>query len=416
MNGRCAFIAATALASVALAGCVTERAEPANNVLFGTEAITKENSDGTRTLDPERILDPNARITTLSQDIRTELIPLGRIEFDMQTFPLVSPGGEYIATETGIAPTMATILGQPDASVPTETRIEIHRIVPASSEDEERAWAIELVTRLEGEYLLGRSCNEQGFLIEAPQSDGSRWLGFASWSDGEVTWIAQDEFVNAFAVLGPRGRIAWSRRAVDELNFHLVVMMKGSVYPIGGEEKSWLFPTWTQDGFGLFAVTIGADQQLDAVFMLGETEAAMRQSRRMIPLLKPAGIASAYQMHAPNPLTMGLPAGARPSLVFYHPGYRRMSVWRPLRNDRMQALRLDFGSAAGVMDDQDYIVLTLADKVVGQPLEQPDSRTVLAPMAYLPRLTMSRNWRYVMFAPLTSKPTTLQVVGMNLAE
>jgi hypothetical protein len=165
--------------------------------------------------------------------------------------PLISPDGRFVATQTGIAPTWPTIVAGPEAEVPSLTRIEVYQLDRRTSVSESQRNAPVLMFSLAEPSLLGRSCDSEGFLIESPRENGSRWIGHVSWTTGDTLWLIDDDRVNAFATAGPDGRLAWSRRAVDEHHFELVVRLGdecGSNLRFGGD---WLMPTWSGSGDGL---------------------------------------------------------------------------------------------------------------------------------------------------------------------
>src|SRR5262249_4976283 len=57
---------------------------------------------------------------------------------------------------------------------------------------------------------------------EAPQADGSRWIGQVSWS-GAFKWLVQGPLVNAHATLTPRGELLFTSRAVESDTANLVI-------------------------------------------------------------------------------------------------------------------------------------------------------------------------------------------------
>jgi hypothetical protein len=106
--------------------------------------------------------------------------------------------------------------------------------------------------------MVGRSADADGFLVEAPQKDGSRWIGRIGWESGEVTWLARGPEIAAFGVLGPTGDLAFCRRtrpdvgdAAASAGFGLVVRRHGTepkeLVLEAGTGESYLFPVYGLD-------------------------------------------------------------------------------------------------------------------------------------------------------------------------
>src|SRR6185503_18951506 len=102
--------------------------------------------------------------------------------------------------------------------------------------------------RIDEPLILGRSADMQGFLVESPRQDGSRWIGKATWDSGEITWLVQDDYVNAFASLGPGGQLAWSRRAKVGDHFDLVVRDESGEWTLPADGTDWAMPSWSATG------------------------------------------------------------------------------------------------------------------------------------------------------------------------
>jgi hypothetical protein len=211
--------------------------------------------------------------------IRAEIQLQGNVPYDNMSVPLVSPDGRYIATQTNISPTWPTLLAEWEADVPVATRIEIYRR-PLDGN------AVGHHMTLHEPLILGRSYDNGGFLVEAPQDDGSRWIGYIEWESGELHWLVADEFVNAFASLGPGGRLAWSRRDVNDIDDHFELVVRGpdqnvlqaashaaNEWSYSRDRESWLMPTWSGNGNGLFAFVLTGDY-LEAVYAVGSDPSA----------------------------------------------------------------------------------------------------------------------------------------------
>ncbi len=337
----------------------------------------------------------NTPTQTRTTRIMAEIIPCGRIPYDSQTLPLVSPDGRFIATQTQIAPSWDTVLARDGAQVPIATRVEIYRLTDDS---------IDFVTDVDTPVMLGRSFNDEGFLVEAPQPNGARWIGLASWSTGNINWLVSDEFVNAFASLGPDDRLAWSRRHLDDQDdvFELVIRRSGDEWTVQSDNESWLMPTWSGRGDGLFALTL-SDGELDAVYVNANNVAALHQSRRSIHLANNASLYSAYQTigaHVTGPETVAVE-----QFIFHHPARARMAIWRPRSGSRDAMTLFDVNTFAVVVDRHDHALVTTQNHLLRQNLrEMRDRREVLGGIQ-VPRVTGSPDWQYILLSPRESEVT-----------
>jgi hypothetical protein len=318
----------------------------------------------------------------------------GTIPYDNMTLPLVSPDGQYVATHRGLAPTWATLLAEPGAAVPAATRIEIYRL-PDNEEDAPQVQAI-----VEEAGLLGRACTDDGFLIESPQDNGSRWIGLASWETGQVSWlIADDRAVSAFATMGADGRLAWSSRPVDGGHFDLMIRRGAEEWRLPGQGGDWLMPTWSGAGDGLFALLL-RDETLDVTHMIASSAADVRRTIRPLPLAAAkATIDTAYQTLNATVATMtGRPA-ARDQLVFFHPVRLCAAVWEP----PSVPVLLDRDSVAAVIDRDDpaYVLMTTGKDLIRRRLldEERMDRITLIAGTQVPRPTAAEEWPYILLEP-----------------
>jgi hypothetical protein len=368
-------VACLACLSVLLAGCTTTRSTP-----VGSTAAS--NSDLT-----------NRPAATRTTRVVAEIVPWGSIEYDRQTLPLVSPDGRFMVTQTRIAPTWPTLLAQRDAQIPVATRIQIHRLDASTR-------SLEFVRNINAPVVLGRSVNAEGFLVESPQADGSRWIGLVGWETGEIRWLVADTFVNAFASLGPDDRLAWSRRAVDdpEHQFELAVRHGETEWTHRGAGESWLMPIWSWRGDGLFALVM-SDDRLDAAYMIASDTHALQQSMRTIHLAQSASVAAAYQTigaHVSSPADRG----PDEQFVFHHPARAAMAVWRPRSSAVSPVALFDMHTFAAVIDDdRDYALVTTEQRLIRQHLRQPRDRRELLGGIHVVRPTLTGAMRYVLLSP-----------------
>lgn len=385
--------------------CVTEettrptRPRPRNSV-------ASSNSTQASPALPKLNLSPDTR--TLTVDVRAAVVLLGSVGYDNFALPIVSPDGRFIVTEAGIAPTWDMILarggaesggaGSGGGEIPEATRLEIYSLdLRIGIPDSERQPA-KLKTIVDEPVLLGRSCDVEGFLVEAPQEDGSRWIGKVSWETGRITWLVRDEYVNAFAALGPGGRLAWSRRARDDSQFDLVVRRGNQEWTYVTSEQSWLLPTWSGRDDGLFALMLRAGD-LNLIFATASSRAAFGQSIRTTPLATNSTMQTAYQTMSGQIGIMGLPRPSIDQVTFTHPRHLRASVWRPLALGGSSPAILYKNSFAVVVNDSDIAFVSTPENLMRQSLVDPKIHANVLAGTLIPRPIISPNWHYVLLSP-----------------
>ncbi len=181
-----------------------------------------------------------------SSRVQFAIQPLGLVPFDGQVLPRVSPDGRFVATQVGQAPTWETLLARPGAEVP-QTSVAVYSIGGLSPK-----LLSESGESLAG-LLLGRSAIDEGVLVEAPQPDGSRWIGVLPWIAIEPRWIVQGNGVNAHAIMRDDGVLVHIRRAVDDRRSSLVVRTRAGIES-----------TWYEDAIEPLAALPCADESLVA--------------------------------------------------------------------------------------------------------------------------------------------------------
>ncbi len=339
--------------------------------------------------------------------------PLRSVKYDGRVLPLVRPGGGYVAVQQDGATPWETMLGRPDAPPPVYTAIGIYRI----EFDEERG-RLELVehARLEDVGVLGRNCDDRGFLIEAVQVDGSRWIGQVEWTTGEIRWILKggsDVTVNAFAALSRDGRLAWcvrSGRRGAEDRFDLYVQSGNEIYTVPGEGCEWLFPTWANDGRSLFAYRLDDDGLLELVVMDTRSEAMLRRPSVAREIVTNGNRLVAYQCQAA--LQQAADPGIEPRLLFYHPGYDRMCMFDPrtvgLRGfTKMTVTAAWRDERTVVVGSREALMLEAADDQQALPAE-------LAENSYAVRRTGDATHPFLLFAPVAGRRDELNIWVMDV--
>jgi len=373
---------------------------------------------GVRATDPKRPAGPeslpgiNAPVPVIQQQTvyaRAGVLPLGSVPFDSLVLPLVSPDGWHVATQAGAAPTWPTTLAEPNAEVPEGTRVQVYRLDRRDGITDNRK-PPELIATLNVPCLLGRSCDNDGFLIESPREDGSRWIGKASWLNGEITWLVNDANVNAFASLGEAGRLAWSRRAVDGSNFDLVVRGIGEEWTIESVGDDWVFPTFTTEGDGLFTFNLNVGN-LEIRYGLSSSASAFRQAMQRFKVASDCGPSTVYQ--ASNGTTTALDPllPHREQIVFFHPAISRMAMWRPLAPSGKRAVYLNAGSIAALVDDEELAFVTTEDDLLRQNMFKAREKISLIAGTHVARPTTLASWPYLLLQPREGQ---IHLLGMRL--
>ena len=221
-------IACASLLAVAFSGgCVVERTPVAGTPVkpsgsSGTradaarpQAASREKPAATLPEGPIARREPGR---TVASDISVEVQPRGSVRYDGQALPVASPDGRWLAVQEGEPPTWETILAQSGAMPSAETRLVVYDLAGSAPAK------VSLAEPLQAGVMLGRGADDEGFLVESPRPDGSRWIGRASWLTGRVRWLAAGDHVNAFGFLTPRGELLFSRRRTHETDFELVLL------------------------------------------------------------------------------------------------------------------------------------------------------------------------------------------------
>jgi hypothetical protein len=372
-------LALVALAATALAGCASDSGTSARG-----SAGTGAAADGADDL-PFRMTRAGRSSTV---NVRVGVLPLGAVPYDNLSLPLVSPDGRFVATQSGAPPTWPTLQAEPGAIVPIATRVEIYRLEPGSPPA--------FVAGVAEPVVLGRGCDANGFLVEAPRDDGSRWIGAVSWESGALTWLVADEHVNAFASPGPGGRLAWSRRAAGTDHFELVARGGGAEWSMGARGEQWVMPAWSGIDDGLFVLVL-REGNLDALHGRGSSQSLYRQSFQRINLARNAALDTAFQTLGGQVTALGAAPVDRERLVFTDPVSGRAALWHPLATGPKEVLLHEDSYFAAV--DGDFALVTTDTDLLRQSLENPLARQKLLAGTLIARPTSSPEWPFVLLAP-----------------
>ena len=213
----------------------------------------------------------------------------------------------------------------------------------------------------EGSYMLGRSCNSEGVLVESPQADGARWIGVLPWTGGEPQWLLHDAAVNAFASIGPRGELAWSHRNIGQREFSVTVdRPEGKFEWPSKPNESWLLPIVATDG--IFAARL-RDGVLELAYL------PLRAGQNMTTLeSRPAIIFRNISMRGSERLAYQCIGSLSPdravladgSLLFFHPDLGRIVMWQP-STDTLTPL--PFGTLSASATSSKQLLLSFRDRL-----------------------------------------------------
>lgn len=431
-------VAIGACVVVMLAGCVTQKATPQRGV--------RVNPDGTRTT-PQGATVPSGQVATpvpatVASTVRLSVRPMGSIPYDTQCIPLTSPDGRYVATQVGPPPSWPTLFARDDAEPPSST-------VEAYAIDQGAVRRIEWAERPPDSIVLGRAANDEGFLVESIQGDGSRAIAQLAWASGRAEVLAQEAgAVCAHATWTARGELVYTSRPVDGSKPAALCLRArdGSVTTLACPDGEYKYPMATPDDRFVYAlclrtVTLGA--RVDALEL--HVIRVERQSGR--DAAKVGSIAWTYRLGdatepavlhqfaaavpQPGPVAItgpdGVPRSADPlaALTLFRPGSARVHVVDmdkgrslPLPATTVSAAWLNTArlpeaertSTPGFLCTTNDGLLFMVDprRVTGR----------VQPIRLLSRPYLARPLRtpdeFVLFGPVASAPDRLEVVRAKI--
>lgn len=328
MNGTSArftlLLGAVALGS--LSGCIVEQV----------------NRGSGRYLLPETTGDPDFESNDLGA--RFQWNSLGFVDYDDFSIPLVSPDGDLIAVRAGAPPKWPAILATPEAAPTSTAWFRIYEI------DDEKG--VRVRHEQQRRWLLGRATDDRGFLVEEPLPNGGRRIGRVDWETGDVSWLIDEGFVDAFATIAADGTLAWSRRTLEQPAFDLMVRRGDGIgtWKVPAKwERSWIDPVLSPDGRTLFALRRG-----DGTVELGWSR--LTDESRFKDGISTHGISirtTPRRVHAMLAPQVGAasPPGPSARILFLHPDLGRLVEWSP-RNDLARPFPEGVINAAMVDEDR----------------------------------------------------------------
>jgi len=311
-------------------------------------------------------------IVTRDAMLQLTLDPLEPVQTDGFLLPLISSDGARVAWQSQSNADWPTLLAQPDATTALRASVSGKSIASGGG------W-----TQTES-LLLGRMTTVNGIVVEAPQANGSRWIGLLAWDGSATEWFVKDVNVNAFAAIGPRGELAWCRRASAATEFDLVVQRpEGQLEWPRREGESWMMPVVAKDG--VYACSL-RDGILELAFLPLRAGESLSRSEAEPAILRQRISIRGTARNAFQSFVACTPDRAVTSqgLLFYHPDLRRMVIWNA-RNGSMTLLAE--GSLAAWMQPDASVMLSLAQRLVMQEVP-PDAG--MAPVELIPGLWIVR--------------------------
>lgn len=360
--------AALILAITGLTGCVTERLpRPQGSSPYLAAGVDPSRP---RATSARTIPGPPVDLTTngANSRLRFEIKVLGTFQYDGATLPLVSPDGRYVALQVGQPPPWGAIL----ATEPVQalaTGIEIYDLAqtpPALIASSGADGTPQANSDLLPGMLLGRSVTSEGFLIEWPRPDGSRWIGLAGWSQPAVRWLVgglpengtdepPEPTYAAHGVLLRYGTLLYASPSPDARGWVLSQMTpEQQVTVIDPRVSQVIMPVVTVDGSsaaclalreGLLAL-YDVTKESTTRFLTIKTSAQPLDAYAAFASFAPSGAVPCVQ--ATGPMQAQLQE-LNASVLFFDAQKTRLSTWNP-GNGRLVSLAAGSMSAAMVDD------------------------------------------------------------------
>jgi hypothetical protein len=360
------------------------------------------------------------RPVTSSGHVRYSVRALGDVDTDGLCPPLVSPAGDFLVVQQGRPPTWPTLLAQDGASTPAATSLAVFRIADGALQPHPPA------SPLPRGLLAGRSADENGFLVESPRPDGSRWIGRVAWASGELTWLVQGGAVNAHATLTPRAGLVFVRREPGAPRSELVLRAAdpdGAEAVLASDDESYLFPTFGDDPGVLAAFALHADG-MDLVLVecvesadAADAAPALRlRARRFLAAAASATVAYQACAAAQSPLPRAARAPADACITFLHPGpLRAYACWTA--DGRLAPLMPGSFAAVPALAQRDGAVQFLQSTPGGLALAPADRARAPFPIVDAPALARAtqRPDTFILLAPgPESGPFTCRISVLSI--
>lgn len=418
--------------AVLLEGCVKEvRVRDTRT----TRSVPDSGTQGTLLGEP--VASPALAAQVVNSRVVVAVKPLGRVPFDGQVLPIITPNGSHLLAQTTRAPSWEMLLAMPGAGVPLATELERFRL----AESPERSDSSD---ELPVDAITGRSAFGSTALIERIAPDGTRRITSVTLStrggsrdisdlfgsfDSVLAHATTDASGSVFAatthpVDNPGAAdlvVAWSSNGE---RFHVRESLPGAALR---------FPTLSADGRMLTVFAQSASGTELVTYSVGERPWSgqaplVMTARRVIsssedPLVAYQAI-SGQQSPAVVPRVDG-ELVQPPGILFFHPAQQRMALFDP----RVGSLTfLEQQSIAGAWYARQLpdgslawsVFLTTPDGLKHQALSPSRSGWTAQPAAtvmkevFVPRATTDPDRPFILIGPSASNPAELDVFLMRV--
>ncbi|MEQ9094835.1 MAG: hypothetical protein RIE32_01075 [Phycisphaerales bacterium] len=407
------------LLAASTAGCVVDEQR--------TEALREERDNAPPTLPADPIARPVISGTTASR-VSVSVESLGTIAYDGLSVPMVSPDGQFLATQDSPAPPRDQRLATSGVSLSRGEHATVS-IAPLKPGVGGFRTSVE-VFDLETPILLGRDTDVEGVLVESPRPDGTRWIGIARWSEDAagVRWLVRDDSVSAHAVFAGNGALLYCRRGAGEQRFSLVWRGRdGERRRLSLPDADLVFPLLAPDQRYATCLAVRDGGAIDILLIDLTTRSGGDVGRvvRRWELAASGGIPGAAQIVAASQSAVqGLsasdalddsavaPTEASLGPIFFHPAMDRCAAVDTSRRSLVamapkSVAAVDAGDGRALCSTPDGLVLWTPGPQAGR-----GTATRVLSEDYLPRRTASVARPFVLFAPMRRSATDLMVFGM----
>lgn len=351
---------------------------------------------------------PALSAKTQTSRVRVAVAPIGTVPFDGLVLPVVAPDGRTLATQVGDAPVWSSLLAAPGSPVPLRTRIEIYDIGsrPPRLIGQSRS--------LPPGLILTGATDEMGVYVEAPQTDGSRWIGRVRWRDASLDWISRGGGIECDVTVSLcHDAIAWSVREFAGDLARLNIRTGLANMSAADSGASFRYPLVYPDGDTIVVYAL-REQGIELIAML----ASRLRPDVSIGVARRASLAIASE---PDPFlayqaarsVQPLPAVCHdsiaieslPGVLFYHPIAGRVCIF-DIGGGRMHALADRSIAACWHKDVEGWgVFLTTPEGLEHQRVRRrADGWEVTPPVrvlgdSYVARMTASSERPYVLIGP-----------------
>jgi hypothetical protein len=417
--GRCV----GAISLCMLCACVTERVTPEGIPVRpgpgGSATTARRAPAAPATLPSGPLARPATEATMYASRVDIELRPIGQFSYDGQQLPLVSPDGSFLVTQEGLAPSWPTILAEDNASPSSESRLSLYDLTQSTPA------ALPLSTDMPLGVILGRSADADGFLVEWPRDDGTRWIGKARWA-GSLQWLARDSAIQSHATLDHSGAVIYTRRVIGSDRAVLVLQTpNGHVSIKEPDDGTFAYPVAIPGGEVIYVFRL-SNRGLDLIaFRVDRSNPAaprIADPRGTWRITSQPDLLLAHQMASTAlPIVGGEGGSAADAAVMFDPRRNRMARfnWRHGGVEPLAERSISAAPAARSMDEGFFC--TAPDGLVflrrperGWPLSWPADPPVARTLGvtYVARLLRTDSPRYLLIGPVKDRPERLDIALM----